>query len=495
MGGEQVVYTLLVENTGDAGATGVVATDQLPAGVTFVSASAPCTRTPGPNPAGTVTCNLGSIAAGGSKTVTITVIADPIAGPGAVPHPGATHHVTVSKEEQQVDLEAGQTRTVTLGCPAGAILTDGEIRVDHVDQGTGTLASVKVLSSRSTGIGTWEAVVRNDATGRAQTKAFATCLSGTTEQADGHQHALVASPTTVTSTVAHAPGRHAATLTCPAGTLPIVPGYAYAGGAAVLSGSEPTASPANSWTFTSDVTTATTATYSLRCLDRRVSTVDGHTHGLRTSHVVRNVVLPAGAVVEEQVHCADDAKGIVGTWLLPPGVLSFGNDPRPKTRAFKLFNGTATPQSAMVDLECVGDRVGEEELDGVDPLPVANTATVTSVEADPTPGNNTSTAGITVQPGSSSAVVTPKASAANGKVTLRVLSSARGKGVLVLKAQGKVLARGTVKVAPGAGTRVTIRLTAAGKSAVQGQPELQAKARLKLDRGHARAGSVTISSR
>ena len=54
----------------------------------------------------------------------------------------------------------------------------------------------------------------------------------------------------------------------------------------------------------------------------------------------------AGQVVEDEVVCADDAKGIVGTYTLPPGVVSLGNDPRPKTRSFKLLNTSGAPATA-----------------------------------------------------------------------------------------------------------------------------------------------------
>ncbi|HYF72041.1 MAG TPA: choice-of-anchor A family protein, partial [Nocardioides sp.] len=60
-GGDLVTYGLKVENVGLSTATGVVVTDTLPAGVTFDSASAPCTQA-----AGVVTCNLGDLAVGGT---------------------------------------------------------------------------------------------------------------------------------------------------------------------------------------------------------------------------------------------------------------------------------------------------------------------------------------------------------------------------------------------------------------------------------------------
>jgi uncharacterized repeat protein (TIGR01451 family) len=66
-----LVYSVTVQNSGPTNATGVVVTDRLPAGVTFVSATAAqgsCSQA-----AGVVTCNLGNVARGGFTTATITV--------------------------------------------------------------------------------------------------------------------------------------------------------------------------------------------------------------------------------------------------------------------------------------------------------------------------------------------------------------------------------------------------------------------------------------
>jgi uncharacterized repeat protein (TIGR01451 family) len=69
--GTDLVYRLLITNRGPSTATGVVATNTLPAGVTYLSAVASQgTAAPG---AGVVTASLGSLASGGSATVTITV--------------------------------------------------------------------------------------------------------------------------------------------------------------------------------------------------------------------------------------------------------------------------------------------------------------------------------------------------------------------------------------------------------------------------------------
>ena len=399
-GGDVVTYTLVARNNGPDTAKNVVVTDPIPPGVTFSSASSPCTQS-----AGIVSCAIGDLAKNATKTLTIKVIADPLPGAGgSVPHPGATHLVPVSKVEQQVDLEAGDMKTVALSCPADGILTDAAVRTDAVDQGAGALTDVRVLSARTTGKSTWEAVVRNDAHGRAQAKGFAVCLPPSTEASDGHRHALVVSdPVTVTQPLAA--GNQSVTVSCPAGSVPIVPGWAFAGGSAAVTGSEPVS---GGWRFDVAVSDATTATFSVRCLDTAVATADGHTHDLKLTHVVKQVTVPAGQVVEGEVVCPDDAKGIVGTWSLPPGVFSLGNDPRPKTRAFKLVNTGGAPTTATIDLECVGDRTGAERGAAPAPKSVVNTATVGADTTDPDPSNNTASATIVVTGGAARVAKTAK---------------------------------------------------------------------------------------
>jgi len=70
--GSNLVYTISVTNFGPSSASGVVVTDTLPAGVTFVSASGA-----GAYNAGVVNWSLGALANGQVSNVTVTVTARP----------------------------------------------------------------------------------------------------------------------------------------------------------------------------------------------------------------------------------------------------------------------------------------------------------------------------------------------------------------------------------------------------------------------------------
>ncbi len=103
--GSDLTYTLDVANAGPADATSVTATDDLPAGVTYQSASASqggCTEA-----SGTVTCDLGTIAASSSATVEIVV------RPGAVGEITNTASVVAAElDSNPADSSASETTTV-----------------------------------------------------------------------------------------------------------------------------------------------------------------------------------------------------------------------------------------------------------------------------------------------------------------------------------------------------------------------------------------------
>ena len=89
--GDTITYTIDVVNNGPDAAVGVLLTDTLPAGVTFVSAVG-CTEA-----GGVVTCDLGDLAAAGTAQVVIVVTAPDVAGL-------LTNEVEVSSETLDTDL-------------------------------------------------------------------------------------------------------------------------------------------------------------------------------------------------------------------------------------------------------------------------------------------------------------------------------------------------------------------------------------------------------
>ncbi|WP_370074497.1 choice-of-anchor A family protein [Nocardioides sp.] len=491
-GGDQVTYTLTVTNQGTAPATGVVVRDDLPSGVTYVSSS------PGCSIAGTVlTCAVGDLAPGESVSLEIVATVNPTAGAGRPVDPQSHHWLTPYKSEQQIDLEPGQTRTVTVDCVDGGIVTDGSVRIDHVDQDTGDASDVHVLYAGSPTTSTWKAIVRNDATGRAQAKAFVACLPAETGVADSqigtgnsHTHDLIADPDLVTDTRALPAGTTSMTVTCATeGTFPIAPTYALSGGEAWLVGSEPIGG--RTWEFTFLVDDPTTATVGVRCLHLTTSAVQGHTHDLQYTIETTTATVPAGANVERQLHCPDDAKGMVSGWNAPPGVNVLGNDPRLKTRAFRFESTSSTDQQVTMWLVCFKDRTTVESIGTASPLLVTNVARVTSTSQDADPGNNQGTASMLVTPGSTHVSLPRVALRSGGKLELQVLSSVPGKGRVVVKAGGKKLAKGRLVLDPDEQTPGTVKLTRKGKRLLA-RKDVVAKVTVNPTRGRTARGKVQL---
>jgi uncharacterized repeat protein (TIGR01451 family) len=97
--GTMLEYTVTVTNSGPKPATNVTIVDTLPSGTSFVSSTPPANCTPA---SGLVTCNLGTIAVGGSSTETIVV------SPKKIP---VTNNVAVSSDPDTTIFQTGATQS------------------------------------------------------------------------------------------------------------------------------------------------------------------------------------------------------------------------------------------------------------------------------------------------------------------------------------------------------------------------------------------------
>ena len=472
--GDTVTYTLAVRNAGAGDAQDVELTDVLPSGVTFVSASAPCTQA-----GGTVTCAWDTLAPGEERSVSIKATVK------ALPAGGGDHQhlLDVQKAEVHLDLEPGQRRTLAVTCPSGYLATDGSGRVDHVDQGTGTLASVGVLSSRATGLDTWEVEAVNDATGRAQAKVFAVCVQTPTLTEAGHHHPLQVG-SELTATVDLSAGADSTTLQCDPGARPVQPGWSLDGRATSL-----TSYPAGTtgWTFGFDPDGATSADVSIRCLDEEVGAAPGHTHPLVLGEVRESVTVQPGEVRDVTLSCTGDAKGVVAGWDLDPGLVNLGNDPRPVVRVFKLLNPTASPLQADLWLLCLSTRT----QGGDTPADVTNTGRVTTASVETSTADNVDSATFTVRPGTSVATPTSGKVVVTGtKVAAQVACTSATDGcagtatLVALKTQklggtkirkGTTLATSRYSVGADSTGKVVLKATKKGRKALRSKKVRKAR--------------------
>ena len=172
--GGAFTYTLTVRNNGPETATGVVATDSLPAGVSFVGGSA--TQGTVSESSGTVTASLGTLASGASATITINVTAnDDTVGT-------ITNNASVTGD--QFDIVAGnnstsEPTTVTPVIDLAVTKTDS---VDPVNAG-GTL--VYTVTVRNNGPSTATSVVLTDTLPAGVSFSSLTTSAGSASESSG----------------------------------------------------------------------------------------------------------------------------------------------------------------------------------------------------------------------------------------------------------------------------------------------------------------------
>lgn len=367
-GGDSVVYTLSVKNTGGSVATAPVITHTVPDGLTLTSAPG-CSTT-----GATLTCTLGDLAAGATaapRTVTATVDAFTAPAPS-----DSGHRLVYVKEEKFVELPAGKATTASLACPAGHVVTDGSLQLDSVHASSAT--DVFTTESRADdvdGRSGWVASVVNDgarATGKLRVSCLATQTTGSS-----HTHALVGGVTHTTGTATGADGDGVIAATsgsCASGQVAIAPSFRFVAGSGLMTSSAPQGA---GWSFTAEeLEDDSELVASVACLDLATAPAHGHSAqlGLRSVDPVARMI-EDGASGSVETSCGPSAYAVAGGFsATEPGLLQVGFDPRYETRAHQFFNDSGDKARAEVSAVCLESSLGGERGS----KQITSTAVVTS---------------------------------------------------------------------------------------------------------------------
>lgn len=361
--GNPVTYTLNVSNAGPDAATAVVASDTLPSGVTFVSATpsqGTCSQA-----AGVVSCGLGTVNSGATTTVTIIATAT-TPGPASnlaqvtsgVPDPNTSNNLT--------------TTSITINPPGAGSANLAITKTSAPSPATVGSPLTYTLTSTSSGPDAATGVVVVDSLPATVTFTSATSSQGTCSQA-------------------------ASVVTCNLGTI------ANGGTATVTIVVTPTAAGqlTNTATISSALqdpsaannTAVTTTTVSPAgsggSADLSLTLVD------QPDPVNVNGTLIYTAVLTNNGPAS--APGVIVTDSLPAGVSLVSATPSQGTcstsgNAITCSLGTvATGGTATVLITVIP----------LTPGPLSTVATVSSGVADPNPANNQATASTTVSPAAS----------------------------------------------------------------------------------------------
>jgi hypothetical protein len=198
---------------------------------------------------------------------------------------------------------------------------------------------------------------------------------------------------------------------------------------------------------------------------------------------------------------------------LDPGLVSLGNDPRPVTRAFKLYNPTDKPLKARLSLLCLGDRTGGPIVNS---KTMINTAYASTTTYDTDPANNSSSATITVDGINNDPIIPtpPVKPTPNNPIAITIVGkgvtysgnsvttwiscsgSCQGTAKLLTAgavkmgkkklARGTVLAKGKFKFNVAGKRKLKLRVNATGRKVLK----KGAKAKLKLSSGKQRVVRV-----
>src|SRR5205823_14572823 len=144
LAGSQLTYTIQVRNNSSALATGVLVTDTMPAGASFVSASSTkgsCTRS-----GGIVTCRIPSLTAAAAATITLKV--KPVAS-GAISNTATAE--ANEPESNPADNSSKESTTITASSDLKVTVNDGKTSIAAGQKDTYTIKVTNVGPSNVSG--------------------------------------------------------------------------------------------------------------------------------------------------------------------------------------------------------------------------------------------------------------------------------------------------------------------------------------------------------
>jgi Domain of unknown function DUF11 len=229
-----ITYTITVKNNGPSNATNVVATNTLPAGVSFVGATSSVGSIA--QSGTTVTATLGALASGVTDTITITVVTTAVGSLTDTASLALTENdpalanntaSVVSTVVQGVDLVV----TTSVSPAVTAVGTPSTITYTITNAATSTANSVSLLaplSSSATVVSSSSSQGSTSTTGGTLTAAIGTLAAGASATVTVTLNPTVTGTILTTGTASSNvpdvnPGNNSATATITVGTTPVTP--------------------------------------------------------------------------------------------------------------------------------------------------------------------------------------------------------------------------------------------------------------------------------
>lgn len=306
----------------------------------------------------------------------------------------AGHDLGIYKVEQQVDIDSDD-KTVELACKGGDYALDGMWRIDHADYdeddnyATTRGRAVDVSAAypfdgpaSGTRQDSYRFVFNKNTIGRAQAKVFLTCIAGTTEQSDGHTHAI---DVLTVAPVNDDDGSYSKADICPTNSFVAQTGFKINDGVAgepvpyvghlSTSWNDPTGG-LRGWAWVMDLSQDTPASvdFYASCVKRKLGPGGNEKHklvyrlqGPETESVA------ATSTKTKRIACKSQYKAVVAGFAFDPGSMSdpnpefvpaltvpqtwfLGMDPQPKNRDFRFLNSSGASRNVQIKALCLNYR-------------------------------------------------------------------------------------------------------------------------------------------